>query len=171
MAKRKRQKRLQRRTLLIIGEGHTETAFLKHIKDLYCRKHQGPKVKILNAHGKGPEHILKTAIRNKSVAEFDTTLIVLDTDVAWPPGFKKEANKCDIYIIGFTPCIEALFLELINVRPIPQDTHKCKEKVQQELQCDLTKRAGYAQWCTNEALQRGTHTNKSLCKLLNYYRI
>ena len=44
-----------RKTLLIVGEGDSEAAFLKHLRDLYCSGGAGVAVTVRNAHGKGPE--------------------------------------------------------------------------------------------------------------------
>ena len=41
------------RTLLLVGEGATEEAFLRHVKSIYAPRGAGLKVTIKNAHGKG----------------------------------------------------------------------------------------------------------------------
>lgn len=49
-----------RKTLLIVGEGDSEEAFLKHLRELYCSGGAGVAVTVRNAHGKGPETSLIT---------------------------------------------------------------------------------------------------------------
>ncbi len=88
-----RKLRKQRKTLLIVGEGQTEHAFLKYLVSLFCRDKQGPKATVENAHGKGPENILNTAIRIKRRASYDKTVAVLDTDIPWTQSLKREARS------------------------------------------------------------------------------
>jgi len=49
-------KRKTYRTLLLVGEGATEVAFLKHVKSLFVPRDAGLKVTIKDAHGKGANH-------------------------------------------------------------------------------------------------------------------
>ena len=52
-----------RKTLLIVGEGDSEEAFLKHLRDLYCSGGAGLTVTVRNAHGKGPENVIDHAAK------------------------------------------------------------------------------------------------------------
>lgn len=40
-------------TLLIVGEGYSEAAFLNHVKQLFSERVNGRQIKIKNAKGKG----------------------------------------------------------------------------------------------------------------------
>lgn len=53
----------QRKTLLVVGEGETEVAFLSYLKRVYCQGENTVKVTVRNAYGKGPEHVLDHAHR------------------------------------------------------------------------------------------------------------
>jgi hypothetical protein len=80
------------RTLLIVGEGDTEVAFLSHLKSLYVPRGSGMQVTLRNAHGKGPEHVVEFALGQARQFSFDTCAAVLDTDLAWPPATVKRAR-------------------------------------------------------------------------------
>src|SRR5699024_7020427 len=88
MSKRRDRKRRIRKTVLAVGEGHTEIGFLKYLRSLYCstqnRSTIAPKVIIKNAYGKGPEHIYSTALAERQNKSFDRAFVLLDTDVEWP---------------------------------------------------------------------------------------
>jgi len=60
---RLRKKYRVRKTLLIVGEGDSEEAFLKHLRELYCSDGAGVAVTVRNAHGKGPEHVINHAAK------------------------------------------------------------------------------------------------------------
>ena len=51
------------RTLLIVGEGGAEEAFLKHVKHLYVPRGCGLIVTIKNARGKGAQHVINWTAR------------------------------------------------------------------------------------------------------------
>ena len=51
-------RRQARKTVLVVGEGHSEVAFLRHLKSLYAPRSCGVAVNISNAHGKGPAHVI-----------------------------------------------------------------------------------------------------------------
>lgn len=61
-----------RKTLLIVGEGDSEEAFLKHLRDLYCSGGSGVAVTVRNAHGKGPENVIDHAARLARIYSYDT---------------------------------------------------------------------------------------------------
>lgn len=154
--------------MLVVGEGQTEVAFLNHLKTLYCREKSSVKVTVQNAHGKGPENILQTAIRKKKQASYDRVIAVLDTDILWTPALKKEASSYDVDLIGSTPCIEALFLKLLD-KPVPLNTQSCKKAIAGVLNVDLLDKNSYTDWCTKEKLENLRDTNADLNRLLKAY--
>ena len=74
--------RTQRVTLLAVGEGDSEEAFLKYLRSLYCANHAGVNVTVRNAHGKGPGNVVSTAIGHMRNRAFDRALALLDVS-AW----------------------------------------------------------------------------------------
>lgn len=76
-----RKKHQVRKTLLIVGEGDSEVAFLKHLRELYCSGGVGVRVTIRNAHGKGPENVIAFAARQAGIYSYDAHAALLDTDL------------------------------------------------------------------------------------------
>lgn len=167
-----RKLRKQRKTLLIVGEGQTEHAFLKYLVSLFCRDKQGPKVTVENAHGKGPENILNTAIRIKRRASYDKTVAVLDTDIPWTQSLKREARSNNVELVGNDPCIEGLFLRLLG-ETVPNTTAECKAKLSNIKNLNWLDKRAYETWCNKELLEH--HCNEpqkieELRRLLSFYK-
>ena len=85
--------RRQRKTLLVVGEGDCEYAFLKHLRNMYCSDGAGVNVTIRNAQGGGPDSIVNQVLRHIRLASFDKQIALLDTDIAWSDSLKKIAKK------------------------------------------------------------------------------
>ena len=132
-----------RKTLLIVGEGDSEEAFLKHLRDLYCSGGAGVAVTVRNAHGKGPENVIDHAVRQAKIYSYDARAALLDTDIKWTDKLKKDARKAKINMIGSTPCFEGLLLSILGKRPADQCAD-CKKAIQQLIDIDLTERKTYA---------------------------
>jgi hypothetical protein len=80
------------RTLLIVGEGYHEEAFLNHVKQLYAPRGCGLSVSIKNARGKGAKHVVDWAIRQAANTAYDSVAAMLDTDQDWSPAVEKQAR-------------------------------------------------------------------------------
>lgn len=169
MAKGRRVIR-QRKTLLVVGEGATEAAFLSYLRRLYCSGKKGPKVTIKNAHGKGPEHVLDFAKRAQRGVAFDHVVAFLDTDIPWTAALKKEAKQSKIELIGNTPCIEGLFLKMLG-KPVPAVSASCKKQLSIALSYDVLKPSEYEQWCSLELLDSLAAEDKHLYSLLIFYKV
>lgn len=167
MSKRRRVRK-QRKTLLVVGEGHTEVAFLNYLKTLYCRDPSSASVKVENAHGKGPENVLNTAFRKQKRASYDRVVAVLDTDIEWTAALKRDAKQNSVQLVGNEPCIEALFLALLGHKP-PADTAGCKTAMASAVSVDLLNRDSYESWCSKEKLERLRQVNDGLNALLKLY--
>ena len=125
MAKPSKQVRTQRKTLLAMGEGKADAAFLAHLRRLYCTDGKGVNVTIRNANGKGPGNVIATAIGAMRIASYDKKLCLLDTDLDWTAENKKDAKRKKIELIGSTPCLEGLLL-LILQKTVPATSDECK---------------------------------------------
>lgn len=132
-----------RKTLLIVGEGDSEEAFLKHLRDLYCSGGAGVAVTVRNAHGKGPENVIDYASRQARTYSYDARTALLDTDIPWTDKLKKDARKAKIDMVGSIPCFEGLLLSILGRRPAEQCVD-CKKAIQQLIDIDLTERQSYA---------------------------
>lgn len=132
-----------RRTLLIVGEGDSEKAFLRHLRSLYCAGGAGLAVTVCNAHGKGPENVVNHAARQTRVYSYDECVVLLDTDIPWTDKLKKDARKARVEMIGSIPCFEGLLLSILGKRP-PSLCTDCKKSIRELMDIDLTESQGYA---------------------------
>ena len=148
--------RPQRTTLLSVGEGDCEEAFLKHLRSLYCANHAGVSVTVRNAHGKGPGNVISRAIAHMSNRAFDRTVALLDTDLEWHKKDREAARKKGLVLVGSTPCLEGLLLKILG-RPVPQTSTQCKSAISQLLKADLTETASYAQHFPKALLEQARH--------------
>ena len=104
--------RQQNKTLLLVGEGGAEEAFLRYLKAAYCPRGCGVAVTIKNAHGKGAGNVIDVAIRAAKGAAFDTKAVLLDTDQDWNDKTRKQAKLNKITVLLSTPCFEATLLSI-----------------------------------------------------------
>lgn len=122
----KKQKRKANRTVLIMGEGATEKAFLKHLKNLYGERGSGLVITIRAATGGSPGNIVRyteNIIKNRA---YDRVAILMDTDVEWAKETRERARKRKIALIGATPCIEGLLLNILG-HTVPLRSEECKQ--------------------------------------------
>jgi len=115
------------RTVLLVGEGATEQAFLQYIKSLYISRGCGVGVTIRNAHGKGPDHVVDYAIRQRRNAAYDRMVVLLDTDLPMSVPVSKRARSQKVRVIGSTPCIEGLLLKIMGEH-VPATSAECKKR-------------------------------------------
>ncbi|KZK75310.1 MAG: hypothetical protein A3K90_09005 [Pelodictyon luteolum] len=139
----RRQQRQVRKTLLAVGEGDSEVAFLTHLRDLYCSRREGVSVSVRNAHGKGPEHVIGYAVKLSQRFCYDACVVLLDTDIEWADRVTKSARKSGIEMVGSMPCLEGLLLAILGHRP-PERCLQCKKQIEKLLDLDLMERQSYA---------------------------
>lgn len=101
-------------TVLLVGEGDADVAFLGHLKTLYVPRGVGVSVTVRNAHGKGPENVLDTVICQSRNAHFDLKGALLDADIPWTAVLEKQARQQRIQLIGAKPCLEGLLLSILG---------------------------------------------------------
>lgn len=115
-----------RRTLLIVGEGRDEVAFLSYLKYQYVARGCGLSVTIKNAHGKGALHVIDRAAAHSANADFDKVAALLDMDT-WDAKAEQLAKRKKIHVLGSDPCFEAMMLRLIGVNAIG-NSHALKKQ-------------------------------------------
>ena len=103
------------KTMLIVGEGYHEEAFLSHVKQIYAPRGCGQAVTIKNARGKGAMHVIDWTIKQIANAHFDVVAAMLDTDKDWSPTVEKQARKKKIQVLASDPCFDAVMLRLLGV--------------------------------------------------------
>lgn len=160
----RRVRPIVRQTLLIVGEGHSEKAFLNHIKSLYCIKSISVDVK--NARGKGPEHIINYALSCQEYSSRDIVGVLLDTDLAWPGELVKRTEKRGFQLMGTIPCIDGFILDLLNVKK-PITSQKCKDKLSTILPGSSTEKETYATILSKDVLDQARAKNETLDDIIN----
>ncbi|ANT65127.1 RloB domain-containing protein [Prosthecochloris sp. CIB 2401] len=163
-----RYKREIKKTLLVVGEGDSEKAFLQHLRSLYCTRGDGVKVTIRNAHGKGPDNVVNFAIRQLNVCSYDACVVVLDTDIPWTERLKKKAKKANIELVGSSPCLEGFLLLILGTYP-PEQSVQCKKDIKRFLGIDLTEWESYASSFPKTLLEDARLKISQLDRLLRYY--
>ena len=104
-------------TLLLMGEGAHEKAFLSHLKSLYDGRQSGQTVKVDAASGGSPIEIVDETIRRYHHARFDRKVVLLDSDVVIIQQVRDKARRNGIELIVSTPvCLEGMILELMGER-------------------------------------------------------
>jgi hypothetical protein len=157
------------RTLLIVGEGADEVAFLNHVKQLYVPRGCGLSVKIKNAQGKGAKHVIEWTGRQMADVAYDTVAALLDTDTDWSPTVEKLAKKKKIQVLISEPCFEALMLRVLAKNP-NGDAQALKKQFAPFVNNDATLSQNYAKHFSPERLQaRRSHesTIDTLLKLID----
>lgn len=155
--------RLQLRTLLIVGEGSHEVAFLQHIKCQMVSRGCGLRVTIKNAHGKGAMHVLEYATRIS--AGFDTCAVMVDTDTDYTSFVEAQAKTKGMTIIASDPCFEALLFRMLGVKP-HQDRKKWKDQLMAHLGGDPADARTYGDKITLALLKKASSTEPALERLL-----
>jgi len=163
------QTRRIRPTLFLIGEGGTEVAFLKYLRSVYCKDNAGVEVTIKNANGKGPTYIINKAVKLTRNIDYDCRVVLLDTDVPWTDKDKKLAKKKEINLVGSSPCIEGLFLLILN-KPVLTRSEDCKAAIKKLLPSfDLLDWKNYASYFSKEVLEEARARIPELNRLIEYF--
>jgi hypothetical protein len=137
--------------VMIVGEGHTEYAFLEYLKALYYERGRNRVVRIYNAHGHGPQGMLDKVKCILKTAAFDVRVSLLDSDIALKPEEHKVVKKLDLQVIFSVPAIEATLLQIAG-RVAPEQTHDCKALVARYLPGDPTAEEFYQRHFPREVL-------------------
>lgn len=153
------------RTLLIVGEGRHEEAFLNHLKQLYVPRGCGLTVTIKNARGKGALHVIEWTIRQIANADFDTVATLLDTDTGWDTKAESLAKRRKIQVLKSEPCFEAMMLRLIG-KPAVSDAHALKKQFAPYVKNEPTRRDNYTEYFGPECLSAGRGNEPAIDALL-----
>ena len=109
----KKKKRRAKRTLLVFGEGFNEEMFLKHLRKLYSYD-CGVAITIKKGKGGDAQNIVIDA--GKIPGAFDRKVVILDNDKSKTEMVKarEEAKNKRIELLENTPCLEYLFISIID---------------------------------------------------------
>lgn len=107
-------------TILLVGEGAAEEAFLTHLKRLYVPRGSGLKVFVRNARGKGAKHVVEWASRQ--IGAYDKRAVLLDTDQDWSDAVARKAKASKIVVCKSEPHFEAMMLRLLGLSDVGSST-------------------------------------------------
>jgi hypothetical protein len=141
------------RTLLIVGEGYHDVAFLQHMKSIFVMRGCGLAVTIRNAKGKGASHVIDCAIRQSSNAEYDNVAALFDTDQDWSDAVAARAKLKCIHTLKSEPCLEAMLLRALSLN-CKGNSNELKKRLAKQLAGDATSHESYSQCFTREALDK-----------------
>lgn len=104
-------------TILIVGEGHTEKAFLQHLKELYINRDDEFVIKVECGTGGAPCSVVQKAIRLHGSRAYDKCYVLFDADRPLETDSKLQYRmnkRPHIEILKASPCIEGLFLAILK---------------------------------------------------------
>ncbi|MBM4206767.1 MAG: RloB domain-containing protein [Gammaproteobacteria bacterium] len=157
--------RPQKQTLLLVGEGYDEEAFLKYLKSQLVGREAGLEVKIKNAKGKGAKHVIEWTIRQAKQAEYDVVAALFDTDTDWSAAVQKQAKAKKIVVLASEPCFEAMLLRLHGVTP-EFDNKKLKKQFEPYVNGAAAVLEHYAAYFNPDILKSKRHQEKTIDVLL-----
>ena len=162
-----RVRRAARHTILLVGEGTTDSAFLKHIKSLYISRGCGVSAKVHNARGKGPDHVVDQAIKQRQNAAYDRVVALLDADLEMSTAAHRRTKSKKIQIIRAEPCLEGLLLKILG-EYVPATSADCKARVGDTLPARLTSPEDYQANFPKDLLDERCDDVPELGRLLDY---
>lgn len=104
-------------TILIVGEGPTEKAFLQYLKELYVARDFDCAVKVECGSGGSPCCVVQKAIRLRGSRAYDKCYVLFDADRPLETDYKlsdRMKKRPRVEMLTATPCIEGLFLAILG---------------------------------------------------------
>lgn len=131
----KKKRRVAKETYLLCGEGRRDLIFLRHIKNLYSREND-LRITIVNANGGSIPTIINYVRR--LLGGFSKRIVMLDIDKSEEEIQKgrKIANDNGIILIENSPCLEMLFLLILDIKCSNLNSQQCKSKFEKETLAD-----------------------------------
>lgn len=154
-----------RRTLLLVGEGYHEEAFLSHVKHLYAPRGCGLAVTIKNARGKGAKHVIEWTIRQIANTAYDDVAVMLDTDTDWSQSLSKQAKRNGILVLTSEHCFDAVMLRLQG-KHLERDAASLKKLLAPYLNNAPTEQKNYATHFGKACLESSRQHEPSIDALL-----
>ena len=161
--------RAQKQTLLLVGEGYDEVAFLSYLKSQLVGREAGLEVKIKNAKGKGAKHVIDWTIRQAKQADYDKVAALFDTDTDWTPAVQKQAKAKKIIVLTSDPCFEVMLLRLIGITP-EIDTKKLKKQFEPYVNGVSTVPENYSINFNPDALKNRRQMETTIDELLKLFK-
>lgn len=113
-----------KKAVLMVGEGSTEKAFLQYLKELYVTRDDDVAVKIECGAGGSPNCVIQKAKRLCGSMAYDECFVLTDADRLQENDCKIKHTK-KIKVLKATPCIEGLFLAILQHPDFSQVSASC----------------------------------------------
>lgn len=173
MGGERRKQRKTFKTLLIFGEGKTEGAFTNFIKDLFVGRDCGLRVSVDSGKGGDPASVLKSLCKKLHRITFNDCVVLMDKDRPWPDCPPKKINKTKITYIATLPCIEGLFLRLLNDKkccPDRRNSRICEKHFHQNYlnRREKCNKESYNKIFSKEDLLNASQVVSELAQLLSF---
>lgn len=152
-------------SLIVVGEGPHDEAFIGHMKVLYDNRATNQKVKVESADGGSPSDIINYVVRKKHIS-YDRKVILMDSDIPLKQQDRDNAKKNNITLIQSTPiCLEGMLLEVLGLKA-PKSNDACKSKLHPRLSGSPTMKSSYASLFTKDVLD--TTAKSQIVQLREY---
>jgi hypothetical protein len=139
----KKIRRVVKTSLIIVGEGAHDQAFLNHMKELYHNGMANQNVKIEAANGGSPADIIKVLIKKLKIADYDKSYVLMDTDIPLSDKDYKLAKDNKITMLLSEPlCLEGMLLEVLGQKAA-LTSQACKDKLHPQLAGKPTEKQSY----------------------------
>lgn len=145
-----RSKRVQNKTVCVMGEGVDDKGFVEHLKSIYSAK--GISIKVRAASGGCPKDVIKELISHTRNAVYDVRLVLIDSDVPITQQERDLAKKNKITILVSEPnCLEGMLLEVLSQKA-GHCSQSCKNKFSRYLTGKASEPESYRKNFTKEVL-------------------
>jgi len=109
--------------------------------------------------------VIDAATRHAKNGDFDIVAVLMDTDLPWTDEVRTLAREHRICLVGATPCVDGLLLQILGER-VPAQSNRCKGAFHARLGRKPFVREAYEQDFLKPLLNQKGKTIPSLGKLL-----
>lgn len=142
--KNKKRKFAQQTTLLVVGEGPCDRAFVNHMKALYDSRENGQKVTVQSADGGSPQSMINNTVKKYAHVDYTRRVMLLDSDVEIKRNDRSKAEQAGIEIVMSTPlCLEGMLLDVLK-RKVGHTSQECKDMLHPLLSGEATRWESYS---------------------------
>lgn len=158
----KSSKRLSSKTtLLIVGEGPDDQAFVRHMNQVFKDESSGIRANIHKESGGSPGNIISNTVRKYKNSDFDQRYIVMDSDIEIETASRKKAERHGYTIILWAPhCLEGALLDVLGEAVGRHESSRdLKQRLQPRLSGDHTKAQSYSALFPKPILENTTNSS------------
>ena len=123
-----------KRTVLLVGEGPMDWAFLRHVVGCFVHRDSPVAAKVEHAHGGDPSEVIIRARNLLRQRAYDRCIVLMDTDRPWPASLPSNIGRTPVTFLGAKPAIEGLLLHILEHPGITINTtsSECKRMLHRD---------------------------------------